>query len=206
MDLLPPNATNLERALVGAIAAALDLEEPVSALWDPDRCPASHLPWLAWQFSVDGWDPTWTESQKRAAIRASFEVHRYKGTRYAVERALAALGYSTHLIEWFQEAPPAAPGTFAVEVDLDDRGISAELYDQVERLALATKNARSHLTRVSIVGRFPCALRVHGATVAAEVVEVLPYSLAELQTGAGVRVGCAVVCHETVTLYPQVSA
>jgi phage tail P2-like protein len=204
-SLLPWNATAQERALDEAFARIGDVPLPIRAMWNPDTCPASHLPWLAWALSVDGWNATWTEAQKRAAIKASFAVHRIKGTAGAVKRALAALGYDTDLVEWFEESPPAAAYTFAVEALIDERGISAELYDELERIALETKNARSHLTRVSLIGKLPSAWRFHGTTVAAETVEVLPYALTELSTSAGARFACAVVAHETVTLNPLVS-
>jgi phage tail P2-like protein len=203
--LLPPNATSLERALEEAAARMSDVPVAVGDLWNPSTCPSSLLPWLAWALSVDAWDPAWTETQKRQAIRAAFLVHRHKGTAGAVKRALAALGYDTAVVEWFQESPPADPYTFAVEAQIDERGISAELYDELERIALETKNARSHLTRVSLIGKLPSAWRFHGATVAAETVEVLPYALTELSTSAGARIACAVVAHETVTLNPLVS-
>lgn len=91
--LLPPNATLLERALDGALARIGDVATPARLMWDPDRIPASHLPWLAWALSVDDWDPDWSEERKREVIRSSLPLHRIKGTRVSVEQALAAMGY-----------------------------------------------------------------------------------------------------------------
>lgn len=206
-SLLPPNATTAERALERAITEAVgSIPVPVRELWHADTCPAPLLPWLAAALSVDVWDAAWPEQAKREAIRASFLVHRHKGTAGAVKRALAALGWATDVVEWFQESPPAVPYTFAIEAHLDERGISAELYDELERIALETKNARSHLRRVSLIGKLPSAVRFHGATVSAETVSILPYALSELSTTGTLRVGCAVVAHESVTLLPMVTA
>ena len=46
--ILPPNATALERALADAGARLSDVPVVVRELWNPDACPAAHLPWLAW--------------------------------------------------------------------------------------------------------------------------------------------------------------
>lgn len=93
-SLLPPNATATERALEGALAARLQALQPkvLATLWNPATCPASALPWLAWQLSVDDWDEDWSESVKRAVIAASIDIHRRKGTVAAVRQAIAALG------------------------------------------------------------------------------------------------------------------
>ncbi|MBG8794166.1 phage tail protein I [Salmonella enterica subsp. enterica] len=31
-------------------------------MWNPATCPIRFLPYLAWAFSVDRWDESWTES------------------------------------------------------------------------------------------------------------------------------------------------
>jgi phage tail P2-like protein len=89
--LLPPNASTLERA-VSACAATLDtLPAPPRHVRNPATCPAPLLPFLAWEFSVDEWNPNWGDDIKRAVIAASIDIHRHKGTRGAVRRALAAI-------------------------------------------------------------------------------------------------------------------
>ena len=43
--LLPPNASDLERATEGAIRARLTaVPIPLATLWNPDTCPAPLLP------------------------------------------------------------------------------------------------------------------------------------------------------------------
>ncbi len=93
-SLLPPNATASERALEGATARIDSAPVSVSELWRPDTCPALALPWLAWALSVDVWDATWSESVKRSVIAKSIEIHRHKGTVWAVREALRAGGYA----------------------------------------------------------------------------------------------------------------
>jgi len=113
-SLLPANSTALERAIEAAQARLADVPVPVDQLWDPWRCPAELLPWLAWAWSVDEWDPTWPEEVRRRVIAAAPEVHRRKGTRAAVERALRAIGVVADIVEWWQRQPAGVPGTFSV--------------------------------------------------------------------------------------------
>lgn len=88
-DLLPPNAYAFERALSGPTGRITAIPTPLRDLWRWDTCPLELLPWLAWAMSVDIWSDTWPEERKRAIIRESFELHRRKGTLYAIERYLS---------------------------------------------------------------------------------------------------------------------
>lgn len=96
--LLPPNATQAERALEQATAGLGELPAPLRELWDPDTCPAHLLPWLAWALQVDVWDNGWSDDAQRAAIRGAITVHRRKGTPWAIKRALANAGYGDAIL------------------------------------------------------------------------------------------------------------
>ena len=101
--LLPHNATPQERALEATTARPASLYDPgqslpIADLWNPDKCPVKHLPWLAWTLSVDIWDSTWPEAKMRAVIAASVDVHRKKGTPYAIRTALEAAGFTDVVI------------------------------------------------------------------------------------------------------------
>jgi phage tail P2-like protein len=91
--LLPPSATAQERALDLATARVGEVPVRVRDVWNPDTCPAHMLPWLAWAFSVDEWDATWTEAVKREVIRSAIQVQRKKGTVWAIKRAISSAGY-----------------------------------------------------------------------------------------------------------------
>jgi len=93
-NLLPPNASLQEHALDDATARIGEPPVDIAKLWNAQTCPIDLLPWLAWAVSVDEWDETWTESQKRETVDASYDVHRYKGTPHAIKAALGALGYN----------------------------------------------------------------------------------------------------------------
>lgn len=105
VTLLPPNATKTERSLEAATARIGEIPITIGDLWNPQTCPTDLLPWLAWALSVDFWDSDWPEERKRAAIAASIDWHRHKGTKWAVVRALEIAGYGTARI---QEVTPAA--------------------------------------------------------------------------------------------------
>lgn len=102
-SLLPPgNAGLAELAIEQASGGITLFPDAIRPLWNPDTCPASLLPWLAWTLSVDEWEPTWTDAQKREVVKSSIEVHRRKGTVWAIRRALVAVGFGdATLIERF---------------------------------------------------------------------------------------------------------
>ena len=91
--LLPPNATAAEHRLEQATARLGSLPTPLRELWSPDGCPSHLLPWLAWALQVDIWSPSWSDDQQRNVIRGAVDVHRRKGTPWAIKRALRNAGY-----------------------------------------------------------------------------------------------------------------
>jgi phage tail P2-like protein len=147
-NLLPPNATALERNVAATTAGIGALPVPLVDLVNPNKCPVHLLPWLAAYLSVDSWDITWTEAQKRETIRASLGVHRTKGTIGAVRRALAALGYQAQLQEWFNQIPAAAPFTFRLLLTADQVGFGQADLGHLQNVVNATKNVRSHLSEI----------------------------------------------------------
>lgn len=147
MHLLPPNRSQLEARVAASHPLALPV--PLRTLWNPSTCPAELLPFLAWAFSVDVWEADWPEATKRAVIAESFAVHRIKGTRLAVEKALAAMGITVTLTEWFEQQPTTKPGTFRARMHLNDNRavadqLSGAFYQQIHHAIQSAKNLRSH--------------------------------------------------------------
>lgn len=135
-NLLPTGATALERSIADVDGRLDDIAvDIVRDVRSTDDVPLDLLKFLAWERSVDVWDPQWPEDVRRAVVEAAPTVHRFKGTRFAVETALAALQVDTTIVEWWQAQPRAAPYTFLVKAYakarlydgpvLDDRLISA---------------------------------------------------------------------------------
>lgn len=171
-SLLPPGSSALERRLVQACSGISDLNVPLRDLWNPWKCPAKFLPYLAWAFSVDRWEETWTETAKRQAVSDAFWIHQRKGTVAAVKRVIEGLGYSMTIEEWWEVADPA--GTFRLEVDLNDIGITEPMIAELERIIGDAKPVSRHISQL---------------TLSASV-----YGIA--------HIGAAVVDGETITVYP----
>lgn len=171
-ELLPRNATPLERALADQISPTTDVD--ISAVWDPDRCPPIMLPWLAYALSVDAWDPHWPEGIKREVIRQSVQIHRIKGTPASIRQVLVAAGYGDcEVVEHYNDdihdgSVPhdgtityAAPDHWAEFRIIMARPISIEQADHVRALVESVKPVRSHLK--SLV--FTEAPLLHDATI-----------------------------------------
>lgn len=164
-DLLPANATAAERALSDAVARLADVPVPLRDLWDPETCPVGLLPWLAWAFSVDEWDPNWTESQQRAAVKASYSVHRYKGTIGSVKDALNALGLGVQVQEWFNQIPAGAPYTYKLLLEVNQYGVSLSQLNKVLDVVENAKNLRSHMTSLDLTVATDASVHCAAVTV-----------------------------------------
>ncbi|EEE37418.1 pyocin R2_PP, tail formation protein GpI [Rhodobacteraceae bacterium KLH11] len=109
--LLPPTATDLVKVLDALEERLFSL--PVQMITkDPMTADVGLLDHLAWEYSVDAWDSNWTEDIKRQVIAVSAEVHRHKGTPFAIRKAMSAFGVDIELIEWFDSGGSGVPGTF----------------------------------------------------------------------------------------------
>ncbi|WP_439826196.1 phage tail protein I [Aeromonas caviae] len=149
-ELLPPSSTPLERVLADTVARVSTVPTPARDLWNPDTCPVELLPWLAWAFSLDDWDVTWTESQQRAAVKASYSVHRYKGTIGSVKDALQALGLGVQVQEWFNQIPAGDPYTYKLLLEVNQYGVSLAQLETIQAVVENAKNLRSHMTTLDL--------------------------------------------------------
>lgn len=153
MTLLPPYATEFERALDAVEADRLDaLPVPVGDVWSPDRCPAQLLPWLAWGVSIDIWDSAWPEQVKRDAIAGAIAEQRRKGTKLAVRQALDRIDPLIGLTEWFEDPANLEPFTF--RLDLPDSNTSAIDYDSETIAQLLTDIAAVKPLRAHVIASY----------------------------------------------------
>jgi phage tail P2-like protein len=150
-DLLPPNATALDRILATVGARIGELPVPLRDLINPDTCPVALLPWLASTLAVRPWDDSWTEAQKRGVIASAYLVHRQRGTLAALKRALEALGVSAEVVEWWQTTPEGAPYTFCVDVETYD-GMDTSYLESINTQIDSVKPVRSSYT-VRLIAR-----------------------------------------------------
>lgn len=173
-SLLPPNATAQERAIEAVLERVADVPVPVRAIWSPDDCPAALLPWLAWTFSVDGWENSWTEQQKRDSIKAAYYVHSRKGTAAAMRAALAALGLGLVVVEWFEDSPQGPPYTFRVKLDIDQVPASQADLQRAAAVISNAKNLRSHLAGLDLTIATAGAAYFAGVTLSGHEITITP--------------------------------
>ena len=153
--LPPPLRRDLSCRALETIAARLStLDLTPLVLYDVDNVPASLLPHLAEQFNVlgdAGWDVTDTDDERRELIKQAIALHKLKGTRYAVQRALDLIGVVAMIVEWWERDPRGVPHTFSIVLSLKDQpidapAIDAQLFARIQRVVSFWKPARSHFT------------------------------------------------------------
>ena len=146
-NLLPVNATPLERAISDATGRVGEIPVNPHDLWNPVTCPAHLLPWLAWGLSVDRWSGNGSEARKRTEIAASIKSHRVKGSRASIEDVLARYDELLELVEWFETLPAGMPHTFEIHLPIDGNGgerVTREFAEAIVREVVSVKPARSH--------------------------------------------------------------
>ena len=189
-SLLPPSATNTEIRLAKARSGLSALAAPLRDIWNPDTCPVSLLPYLAWSRSVDRWDENWTESVKRKVVKDAFYIHQHKGTISAIRRVVEPLGYLIRVIEWWKTNDE--PGTFRLDVGVLDTGITEEMYHELERVIADAKPCSRHLIGLSITldanGTVPVAV----ASYSGDELTVYPYTPELISVGGPVYSGATV--------------
>ncbi|EOF9240762.1 TPA: phage tail protein I [Klebsiella pneumoniae] len=162
----------LEQRAAEACAVISDLSVPLRDLWNPWRCPVKFLPYLAWAFSVDRWEETWSETAKRQAVSDAFWIHQRKGTVAAVRRVIETLGYSMTLQEWWKVADPA--GTFRLEIDLNDIGITEPMIKELERIIGDAKPVSRHISRLMLSASSKGISNIGAALFDGEIITVYP--------------------------------
>jgi len=202
ITILAPTASRLERAVATACAELGETNVPIRDLWNPDKCPVQFLPHLAWQFSVDRWDDTWPEATQRAAIKASYYIHRRKGTVAAVRRVVETLGYLIKIIEWWQTTPRGPRGTFALEIGVLDSGITDEMFLELERLIDDARPASRHLTGLAIHMEVRATDRIAVAAYLGDEMTIYPYSPGPISVSVAMASGARVHLADTLTIQP----
>ncbi len=145
-DLLPPNSSKLEMALADIAWQSINIDFPLRDLHDPDKCPESVLPFLAWQRSVDIWNDKWPVALKRQVVKSAIKIHKHKGTIGALKNALKAIDMDIKILEWFEY--DGRPFTFHADINLVDRAIDKNEIKTIAATIKMAKNTRSHLDQL----------------------------------------------------------
>ena len=151
-SLLPINATVFLKDLESVTAKSLDLKTLNRFVNNPDEAPENILPWIGWSLSIDTWDDNWSLEVKRKMIRNSLILHKIKGTKGAVKRALEILGVKVKITEWWEVNPKLTPHTFQLTAYLNDNLdknkniiITQDTQKKLVNLINNVKPLRSHL-------------------------------------------------------------
>ncbi|WP_394165967.1 phage tail protein I [Photobacterium piscicola] len=114
---------------------------------DIDHVHESFLPWLAWWFRTEQWDDAWPIEQRRAAVKESLILFRYKGTPWAVQRAIKLNGFDSDLIEWHKQVPIGINGTFCVKIPINadvSRSVNSSTQAAIRKAIMRNKRGSQH--------------------------------------------------------------
>lgn len=197
-NMLPPSASSFMRSTEKVTERLTDIPVDLRKLWNPDECPADLLPYLAWALSVDRWDKNWSEQTKRQVIKASWLVHRQKGTISALRRVVEPFGFLLRVIEWWQSGEE--PGTFKLEIGIQEQGITEETYLELERLIDDAKPRSRHLTGLSLSLQSQGYIEAGAGCYIGDTLTVYSYFPETISVGGGDYTGAAVHLIDTLEI------
>lgn len=119
-----------------------------------DNLPEALIDHLAVQMHVDEYDDS-DLMVKRKQVKESFLLHRYKGTKYAVQQAITTVHKSALIQEWTEYG--GDPYHFRVKLSTGTLG-DATIIDKMTRAINAYKNVRSWLDYFVIFASNPFKL------------------------------------------------
>ncbi|KDF29358.1 phage tail protein I [Klebsiella aerogenes MGH 78] len=160
------------RGAEAATAKLSGITVAIRTLWTPTACPVDLLPYLAWALSVDRWDKNWPAEKKIASIQQSYWLHRRKGTRAAVRRVIEDMGFSATFAEWFDVGDE--PGTFRLEIDVNDVGLTPKTLDELNRLIDGARPVSRHISQLTLSTSTRGTAFVGAAIVEGGIITVYP--------------------------------
>lgn len=131
MSKLVDSASNILETFPGSLARDDDKQKLAAAISDKlaelmhetdkaaifpaiDKLDAEMLDILASDFKCEWYDSSGTLEEKRKTIKDCLFMHRYKGTKFAVETALRSIYETVKVSEWFEYG--GEPYHFRVEI------------------------------------------------------------------------------------------
>lgn len=151
-DLVPQNLLEFKEIADICKALKLPMDDVVGSIFydaiitNFDKMPEEVVDLLAWQWHVDYYDSTADVKTKRKLVKESLEVHRHKGTKYAVNMVVSAISEGYYIEEWFEYG--GKPYHFRiVETDGDLISYSEK---EIIKAVKDSKNVRSWLDGVRV--------------------------------------------------------
>lgn len=145
---------HLAESLEASIAKATEWTHKINYTMNLANLDEEILDYLLWEFHL-GWNEglvfATTKEQKINLIESAIEMHRIKGTPYAIEKVLIALNVTGEIVEWFDYG--GEPYHFKIKTNINE-SISI---NELKRLVKAAKNVRSWLESIifTITDRAP---------------------------------------------------
>ena len=171
--LVPVNDINLKifDEICEERFAALDLDALLVSIID--NVPADALPHLAEQYHItgnEGWLQALSETEKRNLIKSAIKMHRYKGTKYALEEIFKTLNIVGNIEEWFNY--DGDPYHFKVILQIFNRSINEETELKLRALIDEYKNERSWLEEIQFHLSTLARMHSYAATIEEEVITI----------------------------------
>ncbi|HIZ28889.1 MAG TPA: phage tail protein I [Candidatus Adamsella sp.] len=149
----------------------IDLEAVLVSIID--NVPADALPHLAEQYHItgnEGWLQALSEQEKRNLIKSSIKMHRYKGTKYALEEIFKTLNIVGSVEEWFNYG--GKPYYFKVILQIFNRSINEETEQKLRDLINEYKNERSWLEEIQFHLTTNAKMHAYSACLTEEIITV----------------------------------
>lgn len=118
-----------------------------------DTVDAVALPYLAEQLDVlgyKGWRLATTETDQRELLKRSIELHKYKGTVWAIKEALKSIGFTDVKVNEGLAAGYDHWAKFGIELTNQDVQLNTTQYQDILAMVREYKNERSHLEEILI--------------------------------------------------------
>lgn len=162
----------------------------------PKSCKKEYLSHLAFLFDVD--IRALSETETREILSRAIILKKYIGSVYYLEQMLNIFDKEVSVKEWFSYA--GQPYYFKVEVQSSNKSIDAKFYEDLEKQILKYKNVRSVLDVIVINLKTNLKERYAMATITGEEIEVLPYTVRNLNFYQKEIYATAIKISECITL------
>lgn len=174
----------------------------LSNLYLLTNAPSLLVDFLAYEKHVDFYEGL-TLDEKKAVVRNALQVHRKKGTKFALIKVFELLNLLGRIDEWFNY--DGEPFFFKASIDVSEKGIDDTTIRLLDRLIKTYKNNRSWLEVLNIyLTSRKNKLIVGTFMMTGEELTVYPYSTGNIETRGVIRALAANVNDiEQLTIYPE---
>ena len=156
---------------------------------------------LAWQFHIEGWELANSIEEKRNLVKKAIELHKYKGTKYALKKVLEALNLQGNIQEWFEYN--GEPYKFKVDINLAYKSINTETVEKLRRLINEYKNERSWLDSLNIYLTSNLNQYQTTAVLSGHTTTIYPYTVKDIQITQQQYHAVGYQSVHTATIYPK---